>query len=140
MHCEGSPEKEPEAEGSCPVLMEKAGTLWGMGGRKSCVSTSPLGRQKHQTGSRVLLFSCWTCQVKVRTLLSCSIMSDSYDPMDCSPQSPPSIVFSRQEYWSGLPFPAPGNLPHPGIKPRSPASQVGSLLSEPPGKPQVLYT
>jgi len=43
--------------------------------------------------------------------------------------------FSRQEYWSGLPFPSPGDLPNPGIGPRSPALQADSLLSEPPGKP-----
>ena len=42
--------------------------------------------------------------------------------------------FSRQEYWNGLPFPSPGDLPDPGIEPRSPALQVDSLLSEPPGK------
>ena len=40
--------------------------------------------------------------------------------------------FSRQEYWSGLPFPSPGALPDPGIKPRSPVLQADSLLSEPP--------
>ena len=44
-------------------------------------------------------------------------------------------IFSRQEYWSGLPFPSPGDLPDPGIKPRFPALQADSLLSEPPGKP-----
>ena len=44
--------------------------------------------------------------------------------------------FSRQEYWSGYPLPSPGGLPDPGIEPRSPALQVESLLSEPPGKPQ----
>ena len=43
--------------------------------------------------------------------------------------------FSRQEYWSGLPCPPPGDLPNPGIEPRSPALQVDSLPSEPPGKP-----
>ena len=44
------------------------------------------------------------------------------DPMDSSlHQAPPSMGFSRQEYWSGLPFPSPGNLPNPGIEPRSPA-------------------
>ena len=42
--------------------------------------------------------------------------------------------FSRQEYWSGVPFPSPGDLPNPGIEPGSPALQVGSLLSEPAGK------
>ena len=45
--------------------------------------------------------------------------------------------FSSQEYWSGLPCPAPGDLPKPGIKPRSPALQVDSLLSQPPGQQLV---
>ena len=45
-------------------------------------------------------------------------------------QAPPSMGFSRQEYWSGLPFPSPGDLPDPGIKPRSPALQADSLLTE----------
>ena len=44
------------------------------------------------------------------------------------------MEFSRQDYWSGLPFPSPGVLPDPGIEPRSPALQVDSLLSAPPGK------
>ena len=44
--------------------------------------------------------------------------------------------FSRQEYWSGLPFPSPGDLPKPGIKSRSPALQVDSLPAEPQGKPK----
>ena len=42
--------------------------------------------------------------------------------------------FSRQEYWSGLPFPSPGDLPDPGIEPRSPALQADALPSKPPGK------
>ena len=50
-------------------------------------------------------------------------------------QAPLSMGFSRQEYWSGLPFPSPGDLPDPGIKPRSPALQADALTSEPPGKP-----
>ena len=45
--------------------------------------------------------------------------------------------FSRQECWSGLPFPAPGDLPDPGIKPGSSASQADTLPSEPPGKPTI---
>ena len=43
--------------------------------------------------------------------------------------------FSRQEYWSGLPFPSPGDLPDPGMEPRSPALEADALTSEPPGKP-----
>ena len=48
-------------------------------------------------------------------------------------QAPLSVGFPRQEYWSGLPFPSPGDLPHPGTKPRSPTLQADSLPSEPPG-------
>ena len=51
--------------------------------------------------------------------------------------SPPSIGFSRQECWSGLPFSSPGDLPDPGIEPGSPALQANfALPSEPPGKPE----
>ena len=50
-------------------------------------------------------------------------------------QAPPSIGFSRQENWSGLPFPSPGDLPNPRIEPRSPALQADALTSKPPGKP-----
>ena len=46
-----------------------------------------------------------------------------------------SMGFSRQEYWSGLPFPSPGDLPDPGIEPQSPALQADALTSEQPGKP-----
>ena len=49
-----------------------------------------------------------------------------------------SMGLPRQEYWSGLPFPSPGDLPDPEIESRSPAFQAGSLLSEPPGK--LIYT
>ena len=49
-----------------------------------------------------------------------------------------SVGFSRQDYWSGLPFPSPGDLPDPGIEPRSPALQANALPSEPPGKPVVV--
>ena len=45
------------------------------------------------------------------------------------------LGFSRQEYWSGLPFPSPGDLPNPGIEPRSPTLQADALTSAPPGKP-----
>ena len=50
-------------------------------------------------------------------------------------QAPLSMGFSRQEYWSGLPFPSPGGLPDPGIEPRSSALQADALPSELPGKP-----
>ena len=52
------------------------------------------------------------------------------------PLSRVQLFATRQECWSGLPFPSPGNLPNPGIKPASPSLQADALLSEPPGKPQ----
>ena len=59
-------------------------------------------------------------------------------PLDCSPRSSSlSMGFSSQEYWSGLPFPSPGDLPNPGIEPRSPALHTDALTSEPPGKSEV---
>ena len=51
-------------------------------------------------------------------------------PWTIACQAPLSMGFSRQEYWSGLPFPSAGDLPNPGIKPGSPALQAGSLLTE----------
>ena len=57
------------------------------------------------------------------------------DPKTVALQASLSMEFSRQEYWSGLPFPSPGGLPNPGIEPRSLALQVYSLPSELPGKP-----
>ena len=51
-------------------------------------------------------------------------------------QSPLSMGFSRQEYWCRLPFPSPGDLPDPGIEPRSPTLQADSLPAEPQGKPK----
>ena len=56
-------------------------------------------------------------------------------PWTVACQPPLSMGFSRQEYWSGLPFPPPGDLPDPGIEPESPALQADALPSEPPGKP-----
>ena len=59
---------------------------------------------------------------KVKVLDTKSDLS-LFKPVDCSPPlAPLSMEFSRQEYWSGLPFPSPGDLPDPGIKPRSPTS------------------
>ena len=65
-----------------------------------------------------------------------SVMSDSATPWTVACQAPLSMGFSRQEYWSGLPCPPPGDLPNPGIESRSPTLQVDSLLSESPGEPK----
>ena len=73
------------------------------------------------------MFGCLESEVKELVTQSCPTLCNS---MDCS-----QMEFSRQEYWSGLPFPSPGNLPDLGIEPGSPALQVDSLPSESPGKP-----
>ena len=64
-------------------------------------------------------------------VLSRSVVSDSATPWAAARQAPLSMGFSRQEYWSGLPFGTPGDLLGPGIKPGSPMLQADSLLSEP---------
>ena len=61
-------------------------------------------------------------------------------PWTVAYEAPPSMGFSRQEYWSGVPLPSPGDLPNPGIEPGSPTLQADALLSEPPGKPSVDIT
>ena len=71
--------------------------------------------------------------MKVFVTLLCPTL---YDSMDCSLPGPSSMEFSGQEYWSGLPFPSPVDLPNPGVEPWSPALQADSLPSEPSGKPQ----
>ena len=60
------------------------------------------------------------------------------DPWTVARQSPLSMEFSRQEYWSGLPLPSPGDLSNSGIEPGSPTSQADSLPSQSPGKPQII--
>ena len=60
-------------------------------------------------------------------------------PWTAACQAPQFTGFSRQEHWSGLPCPPPGDLPNPGMEPRSPALQADSLLSEPPRKPPGVH-
>ena len=59
------------------------------------------------------------------------------NPWTIARQAPLSMEYSRQEYWTGLPFPTPGNLPDPGIKPESPALAGRFYAPEPPGKPPL---
>ena len=72
-------------------------------------------------------------KVKVKSLSRVRLFAT---PWTIAYQAPPSLGFSRQECWSGLPFPSPGDLPNPRIEPRSPAMQVDSLPAEPQGKPK----
>ena len=73
---------------------------------------------------------CWESESEVAQ--SCPTLCE---PMDCTCQAPLSMGCSRQEYWCGLPFPSPGDLPDPGIKPASPALAVGFFTTEPPETP-----
>ena len=69
--------------------------------------------------------------VCAKLLQSCPTLCD---PVDLAHQAPLSLGFFRQEYWSGLLFPSPRDVPDTGIKPWSPALQADSLSSEPPEK------
>ena len=75
--------------------------------------------------------SVWV-KVKVKLLSHVRLFAT---PCSVAYHAPPSIEFSRQEYWSGLPFPSPGDLPEPGMEPGSSSLQADALPSEPPGKP-----
>ena len=69
-------------------------------------------------------------------LFSCKVVSDSFaTPWTVAHQAPLSIGFPRQEYWSRLSFPSPGDLPDPGFKPVFPALAGRLFTTEPPGKP-----
>ena len=92
-------------------------------------------------GSKSLLKAVYSFEdgVVVHCRVVCVFVTQSF-PTFCDPwiiacQASLSMEFSRQEYWSGLPFSSPGDLPDPGIKPESPVLQADSLQSESPGKP-----
>ena len=74
--------------------------------------------------------------MSIRKVKSLSCIQLFATPWTVACQAPLSVGFSRQEYWSGLPFPSPGDLPNPGIEPGSPALQADSLPSEPQGSLQ----
>ena len=78
------------------------------------------------------LLQCMKVKSQSEVTQSCPLLATSWT---AAYKAPPSMGFSRQEYWGGLPFPSPGGLPNPGIEPRSPALQADTLPSEPPGKP-----
>ena len=75
-------------------------------------------------------------KVKVKSLSRIRLF---VTPWTIACQASPSMRFSRQEHWSGLPLPSPGYLPDPGIETGSPAPQADSWPSEPPGKPNAGY-
>jgi len=80
----------------------------------------------------LILFVCYS---GVALMFNHSVVSNSATPWTVAHQAPPSMGFSRQEHWSGEPFPSPGDLPDPEIKPWSPALQVDSLHLSCQGSP-----
>ena len=77
--------------------------------------------------------------MNLKVKVSHSVTSDSFvTPWTVAHQAPLSMEFPRQEHWSGLPFPSPGNLPGPGTAPVSPAFQAESLPLSHQGSPQIL--
>ena len=84
-----------------------------------------------------LLFSSLEAGVCCCSCLVPKLCPSLYDPMNCSPPAPLSLGFPRQKYWSGSPFPSPGDLPDPGIEPTSPAMAGSFFTTEPQGSPEV---
>ena len=110
----------------CSML---CGSLSGRGvwGRMdTCVYVAESPHLSAETGTALLIGSVH--------VLSCVWLLAT--PWTVAPQAPLSVGFSRQEYWSGLPCPPPGDLPNPEVEPRFPTWQVESLPYEPPGKPK----
>ena len=121
--------------GLIPGLERSPGEETGYLLQYSCLENS-MGCTVHGAATSWTQPSDFHFHVKVKSLSRVQLFAT---PWTVAYQAPLSMGFSRQEYWSGLPFPSPGDLPDPGIiKPTyltSPALQVDSLLSEPPGKP-----
>ena len=79
-----------------------------------------------------IALSCISARMKVKVKLLSRVWL-FVTPWTVAYQAPLSMGFSRQEYWSALPFPSPGDLPNPGIEPGSPALEADALTSKPPG-------
>ena len=113
--------------------------------------------QKHQSNNHsfhfLIYISCWHCGKHLRSIMFPNLLNNLrkvkaevkslsrvqlfVTPWTIALQAPPSMGFSRREYWSGLPFPSPGDLPNPGIEAQSlapPVLQADSFPSEPPGE------
>ena len=88
----------------------------------------------HLPHGRTLSTQCGFLLKKSESVKSLSHVRLFVIPWTIAHQAPLSMEFSRQEYWSGLPFPSAGDLPEPGTEPRSPALQADSLPTEPPGR------
>ena len=104
-----------------------------------CVLMKLFLKTQDQLNRKMLFFIFWKNNCIVNEDIMCLVTQSCLilcNPMDCNPPGSSAHGDSpRQEYWSGILFPLPGDLPNPGIEPRSPASQADSLPSELPGKP-----
>ena len=107
--------------------------------QKTCVLTLALSFMKLVNLCISLKFSKPLSSCLVLLSVRHSVVSNSLQPLGLTAahQAPLSLGFSRQEYWSGQPFPSPGDLPNPRIKPRSPELQTDSLPSDLPGKSPI---
>ena len=112
--------------------------LWEWNLHSLHLTNSEAGLSRFSDLPKFIWVSTW--KVKVKSLSRVQLFAT---PWTVAHQAPLSMGFSRQEYWSGLPFPSPGGLPDPGIEPRSPALEADALTSETPGNqdlnPGVLW-
>ena len=122
----GTNENQAQLEGP-DGRTERHRTSSGGGDRDQRPASGTIKPQDHDTGSAP------QCGV---TQSASSLVFDSATPQTVARQAPLSVGFSRQEYWSGLPFPPPGNLPDPGIESNSPALAGIFVTTETLGKPE----
>ena len=106
----------------------KGNQLWIFTGRTDAEAEAPIVLQRANWLEKTLMLGKWKSPSCVKLFVTLWTVAH---------QAPLSMEFSRQEYWSWLPFHSPGDLPNPGIEPRSPTLQADSLPSEPPGKPDA---
>ena len=104
-------------------------------GLSSVTADQPLWKNLMRRQGLRPIGSCEVLKSKCESV-SCSVCLTLATPWTVAHQAPLSVEFSRQEYWSGLPCPSPGDLPGPGVEPGSPALQADPLPSKPPGKPR----
>ena len=98
---------------------------------------APIGGETLDTPAGAYGKVCLVRKVKAKSLSRVQLF---VSPWIVTYQAPLTMGFSRQDCWSGWPFPSPGDLPNPGIEPGSPALQADALPSEPPGKPLNVIT
>ena len=127
-----------ELEASCSIFPMPSPSSPSSPAHQELVSSLPLGLGPSGIGGEISVrpLPRWCLTSLAQTSVSQSCPTLCY-PMTVTRQAPLS-GFSRQQYWSGLPFPPPGDLPDPGIEPGCPALREDALPSEPPGNQIIL--